>query len=475
MKALSLLLMLLIPSLQSCKKFIEVDLPIDSSTSESVFASVGSSVLALNSIYGVLSNNGDALLYGTNGITICSGLLSDELKSPYLGYYTNSLKGGESTMWDKMYRLVIYRANAAINGISASIGIQGQTKISLLAEAKFLRAFAYFNLVNYYGDVPLVLSTDFIENSNIPRSPVSKIYDQIISDLLEAKTGLNDTYIAQNMTSTSLDRIRANKAVATALLARVYLYRERWSEAEENANLVIADSKYTLLDDLNLVFLKNSEETIWALQPNPLLGNGGNPNTPDGRAYFPMYSPTPYYLSEGQINVFDIGDKRLLNWVTKGTNNLGEEVIVPFKYKKGESIGQPPQEEYTMVLRLAEQYLIRAEARAKLGNLDGALLDLNKIRIRAGLNEVALSNQVDILNSIFLERQRELFSEGHRWLDLKRTGRIDQVMSVAVTKKIFQEYMVTWEPFKALLPIPWSEFKLNPALRGHQNIGYTEQ
>lgn len=474
-KALSLSVLLLPLSILSCKKFIEVDLPIDKSTSESVYDKVGTTVPALNAIYITLSNEG-GLLYGRTGITIRSGLLSDELTGSNL-YYSNNLTGQrigdeDVSMWDTMYRLIIYRVNSAINGISTSTGLQGQTKAALLAEAKFLRAFSYFYMVNYYGEVPLVLGTDFKENSDIPRSSVSKVYDQIIADLLDAKKGLSDNYITQNMSGISTERIRANKAVATAMLARVYLYLGKWQEAENNSSTIIADSRFRILDDLNAVFLKNSEETIWALQPNPLADNGrkNNPNTPDGKEYLPLNPPSMTYLSQDQIDAFQFNDQRLTNWMTAGENDLGDQVKIPYKYKKGEGAGQPAQEEYTMVLRLAEQYLIRAEARAKLGNLDGALSDLNRIRLRAGLTEFSSLNQVDILDAIELERQRELFSEGHRWLDLKRTGKIDQVMVLAALKK-----NASWVPYKALLPIPWSEFKLNPSLRGHQNIGYSEQ
>src|SRR5699024_9452423 len=122
--------------------------------------------------------------------------------------------------------------------------------------------------------------------------------------------------------------------------------------------------------------------------------------------------------------------------------------------------------EFSMVMRLAEQYLIRSEARTQLGKLTGAIADLDKIRKRANLDLIInLKPSIDkgtLLDSIQVERQRELFSEwGHRWLDLKRTGTVSEVLS---TKKSF------WEDTDALYPIPEEERSKNPNLT--QNIGY---
>jgi len=135
--------------------------------------------------------------------------------------------------------------------------------------------------------------------------------------------------------------------------------------------------------------------------------------------------------------------------------------------------GTDNMSEYFMVLRLGEQYLIRAEARVRLGNLNGAIDDLDKIRTRAGLTPVATSNpgisQSALIDKILHEKQVELFSEwGHRWLDLKRTGKIDEVMQVVNPFKT--NGSVQWQPHQALYPLPYTELQRAPNLV--QNPGY---
>jgi hypothetical protein len=138
----------------------------------------------------------------------------------------------------------------------------------------------------------------------------------------------------------------------------------------------------------------------------------------------------------------------------------------PFKYKLNKP--EDPQSEYLMVLRLAEQYLIRAEARAQQGDLTGARSDLNVIRHRAGLNGTNTSTKETLLTAILKERQVELFTEwGHRWLDLKRTGKVNAVMTMVTPQK-----GGVWENFKQWYPIPRQDLRLNPNLT--QNEGYIQ-
>ena len=213
------------------------------------------------------------------------------------------------------------------------------------------------------------------------------------------------------------------------------------------------------MNDLDKVFLANSKEAIW--QINPIGGGGYMTQTNEGYNF--IIDPDFYFMASFKLNnefpkAFDNNDKRLINWI--GFNE-GENAFFPYKYKVFNS-NSFPITEYSMVLRLAEQYLIRAEARADLGDLTGALEDVDTIRYRAGLpllNDTSPNlTQDSLLDVIFDERMKELFAEwGHRWFDLKRSGKAEEVFG-------------NWEATDLLYPIPEEERKRNPNLS--QNPGY---
>src|ERR1044072_2621486 len=183
--------------------------------------------------------------------------------------------------------------------------------------------------------------------------------------------------------------------------------------------------------------------------------------TAEGYAILPPFDNIPplYFISDRLLNSFEPNDQRKVSWLDS-VNVNGVAYFAPYKYKIGswEAIpGGTPMEYYT-VLRLAEQYLIRAEARANgaPGGLAAAIQDLNIVRNRAKL--LGYTGPIDkaaVLNSIYHERQIELFVEwGHRWLDLKRTGRVDSVMSVVTPQKIGGS---KWDRNQQLYPIPQTE------------------
>jgi hypothetical protein len=214
---------------------------------------------------------------------------------------------------------------------------------------------------------------------------------------------------------------------------------------------------------LDEAFLKSSNEAIWQLQPV----NAGW-NTEDARLFIiPRTGPNSsntVYLSNHLLNSFEAGDNRRQSWVGSETVN-GATYHYPYKYKLSEEFF--PVEEYLVVLRLAEQYLIRAEARARQGDLPRAAADLNMIRERAGLPLITPGTQAALLTAILHERQVELFTEwGHRWMDLKRTNTIDAVMSRVTPEKAEN----AWNPTQKLYPIPLDDIRRNPNLT--QNPGY---
>jgi hypothetical protein len=150
----------------------------------------------------------------------------------------------------------------------------------------------------------------------------------------------------------------------------------------------------------------------------------------------------------------------LTSW-TGNTDIGGEVYYYPYKYKI--SAGSPASE-FHIVLRLAEQYLIRAEARIQQGKIAGAIADLNMIRIRAHLSPLTTPMTPALATAALLREKRiELFAEfGHRWLDLKRTNKVDQVIGTLKPS--------TWQPTAALWPVPQVQRSANPFLT--QNKGY---
>jgi hypothetical protein len=453
-------------TLTACEKALEVDLPVNAIPAETVFREKSTAVAALTNVYADLSNGTN--LTGNGGLSIRVGLMADELTpvNPLVyPEYTNIADGAGKgwSIWRDAYANILYQINSIISGVGNSNSLSDATKSTLIGEAKILRAWMYFNLVNFYGDVPLVLTTDYRINAEISRSNVADVFNQIIADLTDAREKLSDEYLEKDLISLTHERIRVNKSVASALLARAYLYTGQWQLAADEATKVIDNSKYELLTNLNEVFLKNSKETIWALQPDLTSSNGVN--TPDGKYLINPFNIAPFYhLSDFIINAFEPDDKRKTNWVTTtdGRN-------ISFKYKEGWQTME--SKEYTIVLRLSEQYLIRAEANMNLDKIAEATNDLNIIRSRAGLTDFPESDKSQLSTAILKERQVELFLEwGQRWMDLNRTNTLNEVMAVVAPVK-----GASWAAYKSLLPIPVYEFRYNGSLRGHQNPGYPEQ
>jgi hypothetical protein len=464
--------------LTACKSFIEVDPPVTSTNAGNVYKSDATTATVLTGIYSTLAAD-ENLNIGIGGVNIAPSLSADELtivngnlQADIIGYYKNALtsnisSAGLSEFWNRFYA-IIFRSNSAIEGISTSEQLTEKVKAQVLGEAYFIRAFMYFYLVNLYGDVPLVLTTNYKVNATMPRSSTDQVYTQMKDDLVKAQSLLSIEYLDGTLLKSTSIRVRPNKAVAMALLSRVYLYTNDWQNAEIQASQIIANSGTYRLETLTNVFLSESMESIWALQPT---GTGVNSNTGTGRIFvLPSSGPSPafnpYYLNDDLVKSFDKSDLRATNWINNMTA-LGITFPYAYKYKIGSV--QSASLEYPVIFRLAEQYLIRAEARAQQNKLTGAnsaQADLDVIRTRAGLGGTTATTQADLLSAILTERRHELFTEfGHRWFDLRRTGTIDAVMIPATTRK-----GGTWTSDAALYPIPLNEIQKNPKLV--QNKGY---
>lgn len=489
------ILLLLALGFSSCKKFLEVEFPATTTTSDDAYGADNSAIAVLTDKLAELSSQNIFLDLGTIGAMFRTGAIqSDELQvgtaalndQLAIGYYRSSFRNtGNGSfvlpiLWESAYGL-IFHVNAAIEGLEKSTTLTPSIKNQLLGEAKFLRAFYYFYLVQGYGDVPLILSQDYTVTRLQPRAPKAEVYKQMISDLKEARTLLKEDYPDATMLSTTTEKVRPVKAAADALLARVYLFAgydgdaSAWAAAEAAATDAINSSAASLMPsaDIDKVFIKNSAETIWSLQN--VVGSIYS-NTGEGKLYIltnngfgvAPQNEAMFYMHDHLYNAFEPGDLRKANWVSSARI---DGISYPFIYKYKIGVLETSTNEYAVVLRESEQYLIRAEARALQGKLTGAnsaVSDLNIIRARAGLPATGATTLQPMLDAILKERQCELFGEGgHRWFDLKRTGKIDEVMPAVAESRGY-----TWEPYKALYPIPLSDLEMNPNLRDHQNPGY---
>lgn len=444
---------------------VTIDAPSTSVNEINTYSNDASATSVLTGMYTAMSLE-SSVFTGLNGISLLAGLSADEWKlldginnARLVAYYQNGLSVNlsyGSEPWIALYK-EIYKANAAIEGLVRSTELTESTKLQLLGEAKFLRGFYYFYLVNLYGDVPLVITTDYKENSVISRSAISNIYSQILEDLKEAETLLSSTYLDGNLKpySSKVQRVRPTKWAAIAMLARTYLYLKDYGNAEKYASQLINNTSDYGLGSINNVFLSTSKEAIWQLQPVTLEHNTG-----DGWIFnIPTTGPDnehPVYFTKSFLSKFESADKRKDsgNWINKIIVN-SIEYYYPYKYKS--ALKNAPLTEYLMVLRLAEQYLIRAEARLYLNDLMGVKNDLNILRARAGLIGTSFNDKNNLLVAIFQERRNELFTEwGHRWFDLKRSNAINDTMNLATSLK-----GGVWNSFKQLYPLPLDDIKRN--------------
>lgn len=440
----------------SCEDMLEVGNPHGQLQTNVVYEDELTATAAVTTLYAMLRDT--SLLTGyASGVSVLMGLYTDELDyysspgSSLEEFYSHQIIASNDYLkylWDTSYKL-IYMSNAVIEGVEASQSLTSGTKEQLKGEAMFIRSLTYFYLVNLFGDVPYITSTDYIQNKDIPKMNSATVYDFIISDLLLAKSFLNTNYL-------SSERIRANSYTVSAMLSRVYLYRGQWEKAESESSEIIQKTELFQLENISNEFLINSNSTILQLKPK-LDGE----NTKEAGVFlFENGPPRNVSLNSDFVNSFESEDLRKINWIKKVSNNT-DIWYMPFKYKAQEYTGATV--EYSILLRLAEQYLIRAEARVHLGNLTGSKLDINIIRNRAGLNNTESISEDDILQDIINERKFELFIEhGHRWFDMKRLD---------IAEEILAPLKSNWKSTDVLFPIPEKELLTNPNL-SPQNPGY---
>jgi len=443
-------------SLSSCEKFLTTE-PVNAVSDENPIYDKGSSETALRAVYRQMSTIG---YYGETYVTL-GYFPSGDIKNLTTGGSANLVNANFrtdevffNTAWIAIYN-TINRANQVISKVPNVNDplLTPALKNQFIGEAKFIRALAYFDLARAWGGVQLILEpTSSLETRpKVKRSTLAETYAQVQKDLEEAEQLLPD----------AVNRIRATRRTVWALRARLHLYKKEWAQAEEYATrLIDKTADYTLVKPFSAWFTNNvnaSKESIFELQYSVI-----NPNairiqmqhSTNGGQY--RYAPNDRFVQLLNNPAVSGGRSALIGSVTQSgiTNWFGN-----LYYRKDAT-------DPAYILRIAEMYLIRAEARAQLNNLSaatGALFDLNQVRDRAGIQPSAAVTKEEILLAIENERRIEFAWEAHRWFDLARTGRAKAVLEALDpnTKVSDHEYV---------FPIPVTQIQLDPNLE--QNKDY---
>ncbi|SDE61329.1 RagB/SusD family nutrient uptake outer membrane protein [Cellulophaga baltica] len=442
-------------SFYSCTDFVEVDPPKNNLSTKTVFDDAATVKSALANIY--LKMRDESLVSGNNGLSTLMGIYTDELDYYLFDtannqlYQHNVLASNSTTnsWWTNAYS-ILYAANDIITEVENSKLLSADEKAEFNGQALFVRAYIHSLLASLYGDVPYITTTNYLENNTVSRTPIGLVYENIINDLKAAVNLLKN----EDVTG---EKVIPNKAVANALLARMYLYTENWEMAESTASILI--NTFSLEPDVTKVFLKSAASTLWQFKPNGI----SILNTYEANQFVIRFIPgQAFALHEELLGSFEPGDLRRLNWVGSTTSADGLTTLhYANKYKS--IFNATVSLEYSILFRLEEQYLIRAEAQAQLNNLLGSQTDLNTIRNRAGLDDTVAATKEELISAILQERFLEFFTEqGHRWFDLKRTGEAENTLSTIKSN---------WKNTDILLPIPDAEIAVNPNLKP-QNVGY---
>lgn len=440
-----------------CSQFLEVDLPNNQLTKDLIFQDASLARAAMAGVYSSFDRSG--FLSGTSsGAAVFLGAYADELVSYQVAgtdisnCYQLSITpqaNTAKTLWSATYAQ-IYAINSIIEGLEKSPSIDGATKNQLRGEGLFLRGLLHVYLTGVYGAVPYIDTTNYLVNGSTGKVSEEIIYEKAQTDLTEAANLLPSTAAAG-------DRVKPTKVAAYALTARIALLQKDWEKVVTNANIIINTSGYQIESDLQKAFLKGSSGTIWALRPATAQGNTAN-----GSLHVLVSAPPRIIaLTEHLVGSFESGDRRKQYWVGEIKDNNQKSYYFCHKYKQ-RSVTTSSLE-YSVLMRVEEVFLLRAEALINLQQFSEARSDLNKIRSRAGLSNTTANTKDELLKAVVSERRHELFTEmGHRFFDLKHFGVLDAEMLKS---------KLNWQSKFRVFPLPESELLINPNLNP-QNEGY---
>ncbi len=436
----------LIIVLASCDSFLDVK-PKESISDVVTIVDRTSAETAIRGVYSALADGG---YYGTSFQSI--GYLSGDnivwtgSQSQVQEFINKRVNADNSTIsgaWIAIYR-TINRANNVIEKVATVTDPQltQALKNQYIGEAYFIRALAYFDLARTWGGVPLITkpTVNPTDNVGIARSSQAETYAQVLKDLEAAEPLLPAT----------TDRYRATRKTVWALRARYHLYQKEWVKAEEYADKVITDAtNYRLLKPFSAFFTNDARgtaESVFEIFYNGTTEVNGHrgqwqPQTNGGTR---QWAPNDALVA--LLNNPAVGGTRS-SLVAKDNQNRWY----------GNLYYRNPASDPSYILRAAELYLIRAEARAQQDKLTVGLADLNAVRDRAGVVASAAATKDELLLAIENERRIEFALEPHRWFDIVRTGRAAAVFGVTDANRL-------------LLPIPVQQLLSDKALT--QNPGY---
>jgi starch-binding outer membrane protein, SusD/RagB family len=461
--------------------------PVSELNTENFFVSAGDFNNALLAAYDVLQEK-NKIDWIMNEIRSDNGTEAKDQDERDLDNFSVSTTNAViSNFWKICYK-GIFRTNIILEKIEDADILTPQKNL-IIGQTKFIRAYFYFDLVRYFGDVPLVTKVlKLSESYEAKRNPVNEVYQLIESDLKDAAMVLPSLY-------TGTDVGRVTKGAANAMLAKVYLTEKKYAEAKTVLEAVTSDTQagYKLLPVFSDVFSvsnQNNLEIIFAIQ----YSNG----TGDGNGFMNEFGPgtigadvSPGVGSEHNwptvdiIRAFEPGDTRkavtlreyIVNPAKKDTvNNPYNRKFLANQLMNDSGVDWP-------ILRYSDVILMYAEVLNELNDLPGAIAQLNKIRERAFGNQLHNFNTTSITTKevfrtkVLNERRVELAFENHRWFDLLRTGKALEFLQVEnrladwKTGKMLISLEIKMQPFESLYPIPQDEIELS---KGNlvQNEGY---
>ncbi|MGV3685665.1 MAG: RagB/SusD family nutrient uptake outer membrane protein [Daejeonella sp.] len=444
LKYISAFLILVV--LASCEGVLEVE-PRSSISDQQTIVDKGSAETAIRAVYeasrGYYGTSFQSIAYLSGDNVQWTG--SQSQVQEFINHKVNPENSTIGGVWNGIYSAV-NRANHIIAKVPALTDplLTGALKNQITGEAYFIRALAYFDLARTWGGAPIITKPTFAatDNRGIAKSTQAQVYAQVLADL----------DLAEPLLPLSTDRYRATRKTVWALKSRFYLYQKDWAKAEEFADKVIADvANYELLAPYNSFFFPESKrgtkESVFEFYYSSNETNGHRGQwQPQSNGGTRQWAPNDAFVA--LVNNPAIGGTRS-TLVAKDNQNRWF----------GNLYYRSPATDPTYVIRIAELYLIRAEARAQQGGakLAAARADLDAVRNRSALEATPALTQADILLAIENERRFEFAFEAHRWFDLVRTGRAAAVLNVT-------------DPNRLLMPIPIDQIQADKALV--QNPGY---